>query len=81
MSEIAPKEQLHERTAWAANAIAPNRPSPSRAPSAPSGAHASSVTARHCGSGTRMGLGTNQDSIAAGQKLFESGTRIDWRSR
>src|SRR5262249_21755308 len=28
-----------------------------------------------------VGLGTNQESIAQGQKLFESGTRLDWRSR
>jgi enoyl-CoA hydratase/carnithine racemase len=28
-----------------------------------------------------VAMGTNQDSIAEGQKLFESGTRIDWRSR
>jgi len=28
-----------------------------------------------------VGLGTNQDSIAEGQKLFESGSRVEWRLR
>ncbi len=28
-----------------------------------------------------VGLGTSDDSIAEGQKLFESGTRIEWRAR
>ena len=28
-----------------------------------------------------VGLGTSQDSIAEGQKLFESGKRIEWRGR
>src|SRR6478736_961150 len=28
-----------------------------------------------------VSMGTNQDSIAEGQKLFESGTRIEWRAR
>ena len=28
-----------------------------------------------------IGLGTNQDSIAEGQKAFASGKRIEWRLR
>ena len=28
-----------------------------------------------------VSMGTNQDSIAEGQKLFESGKRIEWRAR
>jgi len=82
VSEIAPKEQLHERTAWAANAIA------SQPPLAIEGTVRAIWGARELGQRQALrlgyayvGLGTNQDSIAEGQKLFESGTRIDWRSR
>ena len=28
-----------------------------------------------------VAMGTNQDSIAEGQKIFESGKRIDWKLR
>jgi hypothetical protein len=28
-----------------------------------------------------VGLGTDQESIAEGQQLFESGKRIEWRLR
>jgi enoyl-CoA hydratase/carnithine racemase len=82
VSEIAPKEELHERTAWAANAIA------SQPPLAIEGTVRAIWGARELGHRQALrlgyayvGLGTNQDSIAEGQKLFESGTRIDWRSR
>jgi enoyl-CoA hydratase/carnithine racemase len=82
VSEIAPKEQLHERTEWAANAIA------SQPPLAIEGTVRAIWGARELGQRQALrlgyayvGLGTNQDSIAEGQKLFESGTRIDWRSR
>ena len=81
VSEITPKEQLHERTAWAANAIA------SQPPLAIEGTVRAIWGARELGQRQALrlgyayvGLGTNQDSIAEGQKLFESGTRIDWRS-
>jgi enoyl-CoA hydratase/carnithine racemase len=81
-SEIAPKEQLLERAAWAANAIA------SQPPLAIEGTVRAIWGARELGHRQALrlgyayvGLGTNQDSIAEGQKLFESGTRIDWRSR
>src|SRR5204863_644383 len=80
VSEVAPKEQLHERTEWAANAIA------SPPPLAIEGTVRAIWGARELGQRQALrlgyayvGLGTNQDSIAEGQKLFESGTRIDWR--
>jgi enoyl-CoA hydratase/carnithine racemase len=82
VSEVTPKEELHERTAWAANAIA------SQPPLAIEGTVRAIWSARELGQRQALrigyayvGLGTNQDSIAEGQKLFESGTRIDWRSR
>jgi len=82
VSEITPKEQLHERTEWAAHAIA------SQPPLAIEGTVRAIWGARELGQRQALrlgyayvGLGTNQDSIAEGQKLFESGTRIDWRSR
>jgi enoyl-CoA hydratase/carnithine racemase len=82
VSEVTPKEELHERTAWAADAIA------SQPPLAIEGTVRAIWSARELGQRQALrlgyayvGLGTNQDSIAEGQKLFESGTRIDWRSR
>jgi enoyl-CoA hydratase/carnithine racemase len=82
VSEIAPKEELRERTEWAANAIA------SQPPLAIEGTVRAIWGARELGQRQALrlgyayvGLGTNQDSIAEGQKLFESGTRIDWHSR
>jgi enoyl-CoA hydratase/carnithine racemase len=82
VSEVTPKEQLHERTEWAANTIA------SQPPLAIEGTVRAIWGARELGQRQALrlgyayvGLGTNQDSIAEGQKLFESGTRIDWRSR
>ncbi len=82
VSEVAPKEELLDRAAWAANAIA------SQPPLAVEGTVRAIWSARELGQRQALrlgyayvGLGTNQDSIAEGQKLFESGTRIDWRSR
>ena len=82
VSEVAPKEELRDRAAWAANAIA------SQPPLAVEGTVRAIWSARELGQRQALrlgyayvGLGTNQDSIAEGQKLFESGTRIDWRSR
>jgi enoyl-CoA hydratase/carnithine racemase len=82
VSEVAPKEELHDRAAWAANAIA------SQPPLAIQGTVRAIWGARELGHRQALrlgyayvGLGTNPDSIAEGQKLFESGTRIDWRSR
>jgi enoyl-CoA hydratase/carnithine racemase len=82
VSEITPKEQLHERTAWAANAIA------SQPALAIEGTVRAIWAARELGQRQALrlgyayvGLGTDQESIAQGQKVFESGTRIDWRLR
>jgi enoyl-CoA hydratase/carnithine racemase len=82
VSEITPKEQLHERTAWAANAIA------SQPALAIEGTVRAIWAARELGQRQALrlgyayvGLGTDQESIAQGQKAFESGTRIDWRLR
>ncbi|HYU38790.1 MAG TPA: enoyl-CoA hydratase/isomerase family protein [Acidimicrobiia bacterium] len=82
VSEVAPKEELHERTAWAANAIA------SQPALAIEGTVRAIWAARELGQRQALrlgyayvGLGTDQNSIAEGQKLFESGTRIDWRLR
>jgi enoyl-CoA hydratase/carnithine racemase len=82
VSEITPKDELHERTAWAANAIA------SQPALAIEGTVRAIWAARELGQRQALrlgyayvGLGTDQESIAQGQKLFESGTRIDWRLR
>ncbi len=82
VSEVVPKEQLQERTAWVANAIA------SQPALAIEGTVRAIWAARELGQRQALqlgyayvGLGTDQDSIAQGQKLFESGARIDWRLR
>jgi enoyl-CoA hydratase/carnithine racemase len=82
VSEVVPKEELHERTAWAANAIA------SQPALAIQGTVRALWGARELGQRQALrlgyayvGLGTDQASIAEGQKLFESGARIDWRLR
>jgi enoyl-CoA hydratase/carnithine racemase len=82
VSEVVPKEQLQERTAWAANTIA------SQPALAIEGTVRAIWAARELGQRQALrlgyayvGLGTDQDSIAQGQKLFESGARIDWRLR
>ncbi|MGQ0802866.1 MAG: enoyl-CoA hydratase/isomerase family protein [Actinomycetota bacterium] len=82
VSEVVPKEQLHDSVAWAANTIA------SQPPLAIQGTVRAIWAARELGhrQALRLGysyvaMGTDQDSIAAGQKLFESGTRIDWKLR
>jgi enoyl-CoA hydratase/carnithine racemase len=82
VSEVAPKGELHERTAWAANAIA------SQPALAIEGTVRAIWAARELGQRQALrlgyayvGLGTDQDSIAEGQKLFESGARVDWRLR
>ena len=82
VSEIAPAGELMERATWAAEVIA----------SAPALAIEGTVRAiwgaREHGQrdAVRLGyayvaMGTSQESIAEGQKVFESGTRIEWRLR
>jgi enoyl-CoA hydratase/carnithine racemase len=82
VSEVVPADQLLERALWAASAIA----------SAPKLAIEGTVRAIWK---TRevpqreavrlayayVAMGTNQDSIAEGQRFFESGKRIDWQLR
>jgi enoyl-CoA hydratase/carnithine racemase len=82
VSEITPKEQLRERTAWAAKTIA------SQPALAIEGTVRAIWAARELGHRQALrlgyayvGLGTDQESIAQGQKVFESGARIDWRLR
>jgi enoyl-CoA hydratase/carnithine racemase len=82
VSEVVPKEQLRETAAWAANAIA------SQPALAIQGTVRALWAAREFGhrQAVRMGymyvgLGTDQESIAEGQRAFESGTRIDWKLR
>ncbi|HUF83222.1 MAG TPA: enoyl-CoA hydratase-related protein, partial [Acidimicrobiia bacterium] len=82
VSEVVPKEQLHDSVAWAAEAIA------SQPALAIQGTVRAIWAARELGQrqALRLGysyvaMGTDQDSIAEGQKLFESGKRIDWKLR
>jgi enoyl-CoA hydratase/carnithine racemase len=82
VSEVVPKDQLHDAVAWAANAIA------SQPPLAIQGTVRAIWAARELGQrqALRLGysyvaMGTDEDSIAEGQKLFESGKRIDWKLR
>jgi enoyl-CoA hydratase/carnithine racemase len=82
VSEVVPKEELAEAAGWAAAAIA------SQPQLAIQGTVRAIWGAREFGQRQAVrlgymyvGLGTDQDSIAEGQKLFESGERIDWRLR
>jgi enoyl-CoA hydratase/carnithine racemase len=82
VSEVVPKEELRERTAWAAQAVA-DQP-----------ALAVQGTVRALWSGLELSrrqaldhaylftnIGTDQATLAEGQARFTSGTRIDWRLR
>jgi len=82
VSELVPAAELHDAAAWAAEAIA------SAPPLAIQG------TLRAIWTGLELtrrqaleqaygyiAMGTNQDSIAEGQKAFSSGKRIEWRLR
>ncbi len=82
VSEIAPAGELMDRATWAAEAIA------SAPPLAIQGTVRALWGAREHGQreAVRLGyayvaMGTSQDSIAEGQKFFESGKRIEWRLR
>jgi enoyl-CoA hydratase/carnithine racemase len=82
VSEVVPKGQLVEETERAATAIA------SQPALAIEGTVRAIWAARELGHRRALelgyafvGLGTDQDSIAEGQKAFESGKRIDWRLR
>jgi enoyl-CoA hydratase/carnithine racemase len=82
VSEVVPADQLLDAAAWCAERIA----------AAPKLAIEGTVRAiwgaREFGSrhAVHLGyayvsMGTSQDSIAEGQKLFASGERIEWRAR
>ncbi len=82
VSEVVPKDQLHDAAAWAAGVIA------SQPALAIQGTVRAIWAAREFGSRNAarlgyafVGLGTSQDSLAEGQKLFESGKRVEWRLR
>jgi enoyl-CoA hydratase/carnithine racemase len=82
VSEVVPKDQLHDAAAWAANAIA------SQPPLAIQGTVRALWAARELGPRHALrqgylyiGLGTDAASIAEGQARFESGQRIDWKLR
>jgi enoyl-CoA hydratase/carnithine racemase len=82
VSEVVPKEQLHDAAAWAANAVA------SQPQLAIQGTVRAIWAARELGQRQAVrlgyayvGLGTDQSSIAEGQKVFESGKRLDWKLR
>jgi len=82
VSEVVPAGELLERAGWAARVIA-DRPA-----LAVEGTVRSIWAAREFGQrqALRLGyafvaMGTSQESIAEGQKVFESGKRIDWRLR
>jgi enoyl-CoA hydratase/carnithine racemase len=82
VSEVVPKEQLHDAAAWAAGAIA------AQPPLAIEGTLRAIWAARELSNRQAVAMayayvamGTNQESIEEGQKLFESGKRIDWKLR
>jgi enoyl-CoA hydratase/carnithine racemase len=82
VTEVVPGPELLDRALWAAGCIA------AQPPLAIQGTVRSIWAARELGSrqAARLGyafvaMGTNQDSIAEGQKFFESGKRIDWKAR
>jgi enoyl-CoA hydratase/carnithine racemase len=82
VSEVVAQEQLHDAAAWAAGVIA------SQPQLAIQGTVRAIWAAREHGQRQAVrlayayvGLGTNQDSIAEGQKLFESGRRVEWKLR
>jgi len=82
VSEVVPGDRLLDAAAFCAEAIA------AQPKLAIEGTVRAVWGAREFGSRAAVrlgyayvGLGTSQDSIAEGQQLFESGTRIQWRPR
>lgn len=82
VSEVVPNDGLHDAAAWAAEAIA------SQPQLAIQGTVRAIWAARELSNRQAValgyafvGLGTDMDSIAEGQKLFESGKRVEWRLR
>ena len=82
VSEVVPSDQLLSAAEWCATRIA------AQPKLAIEGTVRAIWGAREFGSRAAVHLGyayvsmgTSQDSIAAGQKVFESGERIEWRAR
>lgn len=82
VSEVVPADRLLEQAGWAASVIA------SQPPLAIQGTLRALWAAREMGArqALRLGyayvaMGTNAESLAEGQRAFESGKRIDWRLR
>jgi enoyl-CoA hydratase/carnithine racemase len=82
VSEVVPAAELAERAAWCATVIA------SQPALAIEGTVRAIWGARELGARQALKLGyayvamgTNPDSIAEGQKVFESGKRIEWKLR
>jgi len=82
VSEVVPKEQLREAAGWAAGAIA------SQPALAVQGTLRALWATREIGQRPAVrfgyafiGMGTDPESLAEGQRLSESGKRIDWRAR
>lgn len=82
VSEVVPPEELRERAHWAAAAIA------SQPALAVEGTVRAIWAAREHGArqALRLGyayvaMGTSAESIAEGQRRFESGERVEWRLR
>jgi enoyl-CoA hydratase/carnithine racemase len=82
VSEVVPKEDLHDAAEWAATSIA------SQPQLAIQGTVRAIWAARELSNRQAValgyayvGLGSDQESLADGQKLFESGKRVEWRLR
>jgi enoyl-CoA hydratase/carnithine racemase len=82
VSEVVPADQLRDKAMWAAGVIA------AQPKLAIEGTVRAIWGAREHGQrqAVRLGyayvaMGTSQESIAEGQKVFESGQRIEWRLR
>ena len=82
VSEVVPQDQLHDAAGWAAGVIA------AQPQLAIQGTLRAIWAARELSNRQAVALayayvamGTNQDSIDEGQKLFESGKRVEWKLR
>jgi enoyl-CoA hydratase/carnithine racemase len=82
VSEVVPKEDLHDAAEWAATTIA------SQPALAIQGTVRAIWAARELSNRqavalayTFVGLGSDQESLAEGQRFFESGKRVEWRLR
>jgi len=82
VSEVVPGAELHDAAAWAAEAIASAPPLAIQGTLRAiwMGLEQSRLQALDQAYGY-IAMGTNQDSIAEGQKAFSSGKRIEWRLR